>query len=130
MKNANDYTYGLLSLTLLLIISDDEISEKEHSYLRTLKLSEGITDELYQQFQGSVSGKNEKEIYQIGIDAINRCPEDLRLKIFVKLYQLALADNVLHTKEVRLLLYAVKITHVDINRVVELAKAELTTPVL
>jgi len=44
---------------------------------------------------------------------------------FVKLYQMAMVDGVIHVKEVRLLLYAVKITNVDINTVVEVAEASV-----
>lgn len=64
-------------------------------------------------------------MYQIGIDSINRCNEAEKLRVFVKMYQMALADGVIHVKEVRLLLYAVKITNVDINTVVRMAEASV-----
>jgi hypothetical protein len=74
--------------------------------------------------------KTEKEVYQIGIDSINACSEDEKLRAFVKMYQMAMADGVIHVKEVRLLLYAVKITNVDINRVVKIAEQQASAAVL
>jgi hypothetical protein len=63
-------------------------------------------------------------VYQLGIDSLNACTEDLKTRAFVRMYQMAMADGVIHVKEVRLLLYAVKITHVDINTVVKLAEKQ------
>ncbi|HZY82016.1 MAG TPA: TerB family tellurite resistance protein [Cyclobacteriaceae bacterium] len=129
MKNLVSYSTGLLALTTVLISSDGEISEKELDYVQKIRVSEGIPDALFNQFRTAILGKSEREVYQIGIDAINACSEDLKTRAFVKMYQMAHADGVIHVKEVRLLLYAVKTTNVNINTVMMLAEAQ-AEPVL
>jgi len=124
MKNFDSYAAGLLALTTVLISSDGEISEKELDYTQKIRESEGISDALFYSIRESILGKTEREVYQIGIDSINTCTEEEKLRAFVKMYQMAMADGVIHVKEVRLLLYAVKITHVDINTVVNLAERQ------
>ena len=116
-----DYFHkGLLFVTYLLINSDEEISDDELFYLHKMRVEEGISDAVFADHFKSLLGKDEREIYQIGIDAINLCPDDQKLKIFVRLYQMAMIDKVLRVKEVRFILYAIKITHVDINTVVKM----------
>jgi len=122
MKNLSAYSTGLLALTAVLINSDGEISEKELDYVQKIRESEGIPDALFYSIRESIMGKTEREVYQTGISSLNACTEPEKLRAFVKMYQMALADGVIHVKEVRLLLYAVKITHVDINTVVRLAE--------
>lgn len=123
MKNLNEYSTGLLALITVLINSDGEISENEVDYIEKIRQSEGIPDALFDQIRSSILGKPEREVYQIGINAINACTEAEKLRAFVKMYQMAMIDGVIHVKEVRLLLYAVKTTKVDINTVVEMAQS-------
>jgi len=122
MKHSIQYSTGLIALTTILINSDGEISEKELEYIEKIRESEGISESLFNSIRDSILGKTEREVYQIGIDSVNRCSEGEKLRIFVKMYQMAVADGVIHVKEVRLLLYAVKITNVDINTVVRMAE--------
>lgn len=121
MKNITEYSTGLLALISVLINSDGEISENELDYVEKIRQSEGIPDALFEQIRSSILGKSEREVYQIGINAINSCTEAEKLRAFVKMYQMAMIDGVIHVKEVRLLLYAVKTTKVDINTVVEMS---------
>jgi uncharacterized tellurite resistance protein B-like protein len=125
MKNLQAYSTGLLALTSVLVNSDGEISEKELQYVEKLRDSEGIPDALFDSIRQSILGKAERDVYQIGIESLNACSEVDKLRAFVKMYQLAMADGVIHVKEVRLLLYAVKITNVDINTVVKMAEQTL-----
>jgi hypothetical protein len=120
MKSQENYDRGLLYITYLLINSDEEISENELYFLHKMRVEEGISDEIFADHFKSLLEKNEQEIYQIGIDSINRCSDDQKLKIFARLYQMALVDKILRVKEVRFILYAVKITQVDINVVVQM----------
>lgn len=129
MKNSSSYATGLLALITVLTNSDGEISEKELEYVEKIRESEGIPEALFGSIRESILGKTEKEVYQIGINSINACPEPEKLRAFVKMYQMAQADGVIHVREVRLLLYAVKITNVDINTVVKLAEQQ-AVPVL
>jgi hypothetical protein len=122
MKTSISYATGLLALTSVLINSDGEISEKELDYVQKLRESEGIQRAVFDTITESILGKSEKEVYQIGIASINACSEEEKLRAFVKIYQMAHADGVIHIKEVRLLLYAIKTTNVDINTVVRIAE--------
>lgn len=123
MENSQNYATGLLSLAYILIASDGEISEKELKYLEKIKDFEHLTAQDYREFRMSLIGKKEREIYQVGIEAMNRCSDDEKLRAFVRLYKMAQADGVIHVKEVRLLLYAVKLVDLDINEVISVAKA-------
>lgn len=129
MKTSISYATGLLALTTVLISSDGEISEKELEYVQKIRASEGIQEAVFETITESILGKTEREVYQIGINSINACSEEEKLRAFVKMYQMAQADGVIHVKEVRLLLYAVKITNVDINTVVSMAEQQ-AVPVL
>lgn len=129
MKHSLSYATGLLALTSVLINSDGEISEKELEYIEKIRESERIPEGLFASIRESILGKTEKEAYQIGIDSINNCSEEEKLRAFVKMYQMAQADGVIHVKEVRLLLYAIKTTNVDINTVVRIAEQQ-AVPVL
>jgi len=55
------------------------------------------------------------------MDAINKCSETEKVEIFVKLYGMALADQVLRVKEVRFILYATRMANVSMERVIEMA---------
>lgn len=125
MKNRSEYYAGLLALTTVLINSDGEISEKELDYIQKIRESEGIPEALFNSIREAILGKTEREVYQLGIDAINECTDQEKLRAFLKMYQMAMADGVIHVKEVRLLLYAVKLTHVDLNTVVRLAEVSM-----
>ena len=124
MKNSSSYATGLLALISVLTNSDGDISEKELDYVEKIRITEGIPEALFTSIRDTILGKTEKEVYQIGINSINACSEAEKLRAFVKMYQMAQADGVIHVKEVRLLLYAVKITNVDINTVVKLAEQQ------
>lgn len=121
MKTLDSYTVGLLALMSVLVNSDGEISENELNYLQRIKDAEGIPDQDFDAYTNTILGKSEKEVYQIGMDAINRCSDNEKLNAFARMYHMAQADGVIHVKEVRLLLYAVKTAQVDFNMVMEKA---------
>jgi hypothetical protein len=121
METVDNYHKGLLFVTYLLINSDKEISDNELYYLHKMRVEEGISDDVFTEHFKSLLGKDEREIYQIGIDAINLCSDDQKVKAFTLLYQMALSDKVLRVKEVRFILYAIKLAQVDINTIVERA---------
>ncbi|MFM7194656.1 MAG: hypothetical protein ACKOYP_07740, partial [Bacteroidota bacterium] len=66
--------------------------------------------------------KKERDIYNEGIRLLNSCDDEEKLRAFVHLYRLAEADNNIHVKEVRLLLYSIKLAGVEFNDIVALAK--------
>lgn len=125
MTTHDNYAQALLHLTYLLIWSDSEISGDEIYYLDKIKESEGISNAVFDHFNNSVIGKTGREIYQSGIKMINDCSLELKIRAFVKLFQLANADGVFHVKEVRLLLYATKLADLDFESIMAEVKKEI-----
>lgn len=118
-----DYQLGLLYLAHLLISADGIIDEKEEAALMRIKTKEAISDPVFREFSNNVKTLKEKEIYQQGIEMLNRCPDGDKLNAFVHLYKMSEVDGTVHVKEVRLLLYSVKMASIELNDVVEKAKA-------
>jgi uncharacterized tellurite resistance protein B-like protein len=122
MSDKRQFHLGLLYMVHLLIGSDGKVSPDEKTSLMLLKEAEQIPDETIEHFNQVVETKTEREIYQEGIDLLNQCTNDQKLKTFVHLYKLSEADGNVHVKEVRLLLYSIKMTGIEFNDVVDLAK--------
>jgi uncharacterized tellurite resistance protein B-like protein len=123
-KNEN-YQLGLLYLVHLLISSDGDVSEVETKALNIIKQKEGIAEDIFGAFKKNLATKKEREIYQQGIDHLNHCTEEEKLEAFSHLYHLSEADGNVHVKEVRLLLYSIKMTGIEFNDVVEHAKKKV-----
>jgi hypothetical protein len=62
---------GLLYLSHLLIGADGAIDEKEFQALSKIKGKESIPDSLFKEFELAVTGKNEREIYKVGMELIH-----------------------------------------------------------
>lgn len=122
MTAPHDYQLGLLYLVHLLISSDGVIDEREKAALQKIKTKENISDALFAQFQKDVGEKKEREIYHNGIELLNKCTDEEKLTAFVNLYKLSEADGNVHVKEVRLLLYSIKMTGIEFNDVVDRAR--------
>ena len=122
MINQEPYHLGLLYMVHLLIGSDGKISPDEKASLKLIQDQERIPEQIINRFNDAVEKKSEREIYQEGIELLNKCSDDQKLKAFVHLYKLSEADGNVHVKEVRLLLYSIKMTGIEFNDVVELAK--------
>lgn len=106
----------------LLISSDGEVTSDEERALYEIRKKEGISDEVFGEFKKSTETKKEREIYQAGIEILNQCTDDEKLDAFAHLYRLSEADGNVHVKEVRLLLYSIRMTGIEFNDVVEHAK--------
>jgi len=120
MEIINNYHKGLLYLTYLLINPDHEISDNELYYLHKMRIEEGMTDAVFAEHFKSLIGKPEQEVYQIGIESLNRCPREYRIKVFKRLYHMALTDGILRTREVRFILYSINLPHVEMNSVMQM----------
>ena len=116
------YEYGLLHIVHLLISADGVIHDWEVKAFDQLRASEHISDEVFRKFSNEVAGKKERDIYNEGIRLLNSCDDEEKIRAFVHLYRLSEADNNIHVKEVRLLLYSIKLSGVEFNDVVALAK--------
>jgi uncharacterized tellurite resistance protein B-like protein len=121
MAAKKDYQLGLLYLVHLLISADGVIDEKESRALQQIRVEEKISDEVFNEFEEHMRTKKEREIYQQGIAMINECSDEEKLNAFVQLYKLSEVDGSVHVKEVRLLLYSIKMAGIEFNDVVERA---------
>jgi uncharacterized tellurite resistance protein B-like protein len=106
----------------LLLSSDGDVSSDEEMAWNVIKKKEGIADNVFAEFRKSLETKKEREIYQSGIDYLNLCTDEQKLDAFAHLYHLSEADGNVHVKEVRLLLYSIRMTGIEFNDVVEHAK--------
>jgi len=124
IQNVN-YHLGLLHFVHLLVTVDGVIDEREARAISRLQHEENMPDAVFQNFQRSLVGKAEREIYEEGIACMNHCNDVEKLCAFVHLYKLAQADDAVHVKEVRFLLYSLKATRVsfeDVEYAVKVSK--------
>ncbi len=118
MAHRTDYQLGLLYLVHLLISADGVVDESEEKQLLKICEKESIPADVFAQFKEQVSKSKDREIYQKGIELINKCTDDEKLDAFVHLYKMSEADGTVHVKEVRLLLYSIKMADIEFNDVV------------
>jgi uncharacterized tellurite resistance protein B-like protein len=110
-QNTN-FQLGLLHFAHLLMNADGTIDDREKKALQKIKSDEKISDKVFNFFQETVVGRVERDIYEDGVELLNKCTEEERLTAFVHLYQLVNSDQSIHEKEVRLLLYSLKATNI------------------
>jgi uncharacterized tellurite resistance protein B-like protein len=123
MTSNKNYHLGLLFLVHLLINVDGELDESERAALAVVIAKEKVPADLVAEFEREVTSTSEREIYQRGIQLLNSCSDEEKLMAFVHLYKLSEADGRVHVKEVRLLLYSIKMAGVEFNDVIARAKA-------
>jgi|SRR5258706_11598499 len=116
-QNLN-YQLGLLHFAHLLITVDGVIDDREKRAMRDLQAEEQIPELVFHEFEATIIPKSEREVFQQGVSLLNRCSEQEKLCALVHLYRMAEADNQVHIKEVRLLLYSLKATNVEFDDVV------------
>lgn len=114
----HNYQMGLLHLIHLLISADGVINDRETAAFDKMRSIEGISEEVMNGFMDHVKGKKEREIYNEGIRLLNACSDEEKIKAFIHLYHMSEVDNHVHVKEVRLLLYSVKLANVEFNEIV------------
>jgi len=121
MDAKRNYQLGLMYLVHLLINADGVIDDKERSGLKKVQSLEKIPDSLFHEFEMEIASKKEREIYQQGIEMINECTNEEKLSAFAHLYKMSEADGRVHVKEVRLLLYSIRMAGIEFEDVVERA---------
>lgn len=119
---SKNFQVGLLHLVHLVISADGVIDRREEEAFEKMRKAEKIADDVFQTFLIEAKSKKERDIYLDGIRLINSCNDEEKIKAFVHLYKLSESDSQVHVKEIRLLLYSIKLTGVEFNDVVELAK--------
>lgn len=116
-----DYQLGLLYLVHLLVSADGVVDDNEIAALNKIKSSEKIPDDVFTQFKQDMTTKKERDIYQTGLECINKCSDEEKLRAFVILYKMSEVDGRVHVKEVRLLLYSIKMVGIEFDDVVKQA---------
>jgi len=112
-----NYHLGLLHFVHMLINSDGHIDDREMETILKIKQEENIEDAVFLEFSRSIAQLRGQDIFNRGLDLLNACTEEEKLCAFVYLFQLAEADTSISMKEIRLLIYALKVTNVDFNDV-------------
>ncbi|MFN8335037.1 MAG: TerB family tellurite resistance protein [Cyclobacteriaceae bacterium] len=120
-----NYQLGLLYLVHLLMSADGVVDENETQALNSIKSKEGISENIFDEFKEAIRTKRGREIYQTGIEYMNRCTDEEKLRAFVILYKMSEVDGRVHVKEVRLLLYCIKVSGIEFDDVV--AKASISS---
>jgi uncharacterized tellurite resistance protein B-like protein len=118
-----NYQLGLLYLVHLLVSADDIVDEKERIALQKIREKEKIKDDTFQEFELAIQQKKEREIYEAGIELLNQCSDKEKMNAFVLMYKMSEVDGRVHVKEIRLLLYSIKMAGIEFDDVVNLAKA-------
>jgi len=116
------FQLGLLHLIHLLAMVDGVIDEREKKAIEAIMLEEEISERVFKNFEKAILQKTEREICQHGLDLLNLCSDEEKKSVFVHLYRLSEADDKVHIKEVRLLLYSLKATHIDFEDVELMAR--------
>lgn len=122
MSQNKNFHLGVLYLMRLLINADGVVEPSEYEALSNVKRFENIPEDTLIEFEKDALSKNEKDVYQIGIDYLNKCSDEEKLNAFVHLYKMSEADGRVHVKEVRLLLYSIRQAKIEFNDVVARAK--------
>lgn len=117
----SNYQLGILNLTHLLVSADGVVDEQEKQALARLRKLEQIDDEVFEAFSQTIGSKKERDIYKEGIDSINACTDEEKLRALALLYKISEVDGRVHAKEVRLLLYSIRLTGIEFDDVVKKA---------
>jgi len=117
------YQLGLLCLTHLLINADGMVDDAESNAIRLIQEREKINKALLAEFEHIVLTKTERDIFELGIEQLNQCSDAEKLRAFTTLYKLSEVDGRVHVKEIRLLLYSIKLADVEFSDVVNHAIA-------
>lgn len=115
---SNNYRQGLLHLVYLLINADGVVNSKEQLALLKIKEEEKIPQDVFESFLEDVKIKRPNEVYHEGIEKINACTDEEKLKAFVHLYKIPSIDGSVHIKEVKLLLYTVKMANLEFSDII------------
>ena len=117
----SSFHLGLLHLIHLLIQADGVVDAREKATVTRLLKRENVSDDLWLEFNRQVAAKKERDLFQEGIRLLNTCTDEEKMRGIIYLYKISEADNHVHIKEVRLLLYSVKLADVEFNDVMRMA---------
>ena len=121
MASDKSFQLGMLYLIHSLINADGTVNEDEERALLQIREKEKISSDVFNEFLEDVKTKSPKTIYQEGMDLINECDDKGKLNALAHMYKLTEIDGSVHVKEVRLLLYSIKVTAIEFTDVVAAA---------
>jgi uncharacterized tellurite resistance protein B-like protein len=117
MNTSINFQLGLLHFVHLLANVDGVVDDRERKAMWSIKDEEKIADSVFNDFEKKIQTEKAQTIYQEGVSLLNSCTEEERLCAFVHLYRLAKADQNIHIREVRLLLYGIKEAKIEFDDV-------------
>ena len=117
MNTRLNFQLDLLHFVHLLANVDGVIDDRERKAMWSIKDEEKIADSVFHEFEKKIQTEKPQKIYEEGVDLLNSCSEEERLCAFVHLYRLAKADQNIHIREVRLLLYGIKEAKIEFDDV-------------
>lgn len=116
------YKLALLHLIHVLVNADGVVDERERQVLETIRREENISDAVFHAFEARILSSATKNVYEHGMKLLEDCSDEEKLQVFAHLYRMALADDDMNMREVRLLFYALRTTQIDFDDVMLVAR--------
>jgi uncharacterized tellurite resistance protein B-like protein len=122
METTLTYKLALLHLIHVLVNADGVVDERERQVLETIRREENISDAVFHAFEARIISSATKNVYDHGMKLLEDCSDEEKLQVFAHLYRMALADDDMNMREVRLLFYALRTTQIDFDDVMLVAR--------
>lgn len=122
METTLTYKLALLHLIHVLVNADGVVDERERQLLETIRREENISDAVFHAFEARIMSSATKNVYEHGMKLLEDCSDEEKLQVFAHLYRMALADDDMNMREVRLLFYALRTTQIDFDDVMLVAR--------
>jgi len=122
METTLTYKLALLHLIHVLVNADGVVDERERQLLETIRKEENISDAVFHAFEARIMSSAIKDVYGHGMKLLEDCSDEEKLQVFAHLYRMALADDDMNMREVRLLFYALRTTQIDFDDVMLVAR--------
>lgn len=122
METTLTYKLALLHLIHVLVNADGVVDERERQMLETIRREENISDAVFHAFEARIMSSTTKNVYEHGMKLLEDCSDEEKLQVFAHLYRMALADDDMNMREVRLLFYALRTTQIDFDDVMLVAR--------
>ncbi|MBX2969158.1 MAG: TerB family tellurite resistance protein [Cyclobacteriaceae bacterium] len=122
METTLTYKLALLHLIHVLVNADGVVDERERQLLEIIRKEENISDAVFHAFEARIMSSAIKSVYEHGMKLLEDCSDEEKLQVFAHLYRMALADDDMNMREVRLLFYALRTTQIDFDDVMLVAR--------
>jgi uncharacterized tellurite resistance protein B-like protein len=99
-------------------VADGVRDDTEIRALKQIRSYEEIPMEVHQSLQQEMYDLSNKEIYKLGVEALNNCDSQHQLRAFAWLYKIVEVDGTIDVKEARFMLQALNSLGIDLNDVI------------